>query len=126
MGFGRFLKKAAVDALPGGYIGRILKRAVDKEENPLKAVFNDVKETICEDAPGTSHLYKAGKHDGEKKGRADQAETDAKKFDEMNAKHEEDSKRWEESDRKKDDHIKRQDQRIHEQEEIIDTLRDNQ
>ena len=126
MVFARFLKNIANDSNPSMYAIRIIRKARTNHENVFKTIFKDLKETVCEDAPITSHIYKAGEHDGQKKGRAEQAETDSKKFDEMNAKYQEDANRWRESDQAKDDFIRRQQQHINEQDEVIDSLSDKQ
>ena len=127
MGFKRFLKKVAIDSsapLGLGYVARILK-SKKKNESILDAVKRDAKETICEDHPLTSHIYKAGHHDGERDGRAKQAETDSKKFDEMKEQHKKDENAWRETDKAKDDYIRRQKEEIKERDDIIDGLSEN-
>lgn len=127
MGFKRFLKKAIIDSslpLGAGYVVRILK-SKKEGESILDTIKRDTKETIYEDHPLTSPIYKAGHHDGEKDGRAKQAETDSKKFDEMKEQHKKDEYAWRETDKAKDDYIRRQKEEIKERDDIIDGLSEN-
>ena len=55
---------------------------------------DSVKETLYEDLPGTSHIYKAGHKDVRKKGIAEQAARDAKKIQDMNRLHKRDRENW--------------------------------
>lgn len=63
---------------------------------------DSIKETLTEDLPGTSHIYRSGYKDGKKDGTIEQAERDEKKFQTLHRKHEEDRAEWNRINKEKD------------------------
>ena len=64
MGFKDFLVKTFVPFAAG-----IIKaKKIAEEGSFIKGTIKYYKEYFCEDVPGTSHIYKLGKYDGEKEG----------------------------------------------------------
>lgn len=64
MGFKNFLVKTSVPFAAG-----IIKaKKIAEEGSFIKGTIKYYKEYFCEDVPGTSHIYKLGKYDGEKEG----------------------------------------------------------
>ena len=64
MGFKDFLVKTFVPFATG-----IIKaKKIAEEGSFIKGTIKYYKEYFCEDVPGTSHIYKLGKYDGEKEG----------------------------------------------------------
>lgn len=85
------IKRAAKKLLLPNKIGWIADvRKIHKEtgKSLVDSSIQSVKELFTEDLPGTSHIYDAGKFNGEKEGRARQAEVDAEKMSEMNKAYE--------------------------------------
>lgn len=79
-----------------------MRKTGDTFKNSLE---KSVKETITEDLPITSDIYRWGKKDGRVQGTIEQAKRDEKKFNDLHAKHEADRKRWKKNDKKKDNLI---------------------
>lgn len=96
MGFKRFLIKNYLT--PGGPIAGHIIDAFDKKDKTgkgfVECLKDSVKETVCEDMPGTSQVYREGHKDGRIQGTAEQARRDERKFRQMHDKHEADRRRW--------------------------------
>ena len=100
MGFKNFLKKT--DYCIGGPIIGHIADAMEKQKQTGKSfkdcLFESVRETITEDMPGTSHIYKMGRKDGRVQGTTEQAKRDEKKIRDIHRKHEQDRERWRKTD----------------------------
>lgn len=108
MGLGRLFSKGITGGALGLAQGHLLDAYKKKKMTgrSFKECLNEsVKETFTEDMPGTSHLYRMGHSDGRKKGTAEQAERDARKFQAMDRQHEQERERWRQIDREKDELI---------------------
>ena len=108
MGLKNLIKKGIFGGVSGMIQGHIFD-ALEKKKKTGKS-FRDcleksVKETITEDMPGTSHVYKMGHKDGRVQGTAEQARRDENKFRKLKSQHEQDRKNWKAIDKKKDELI---------------------
>ena len=108
MGLKRLIKKGLLGG--GGTLieGHIFDAIQKKKETgkPFKECLEEsVKETVTEDLPGTSHLYRMGKKDGREQGTEEQAARDEKKMQKLNEQHEHDREKWHKIDKEKDELI---------------------
>jgi len=81
MNIKKVIKKVYV---PGGMAHEAAQIQKKTGKSFARSYLQAFKEFYTNDLPGTSHLYEAGKYEGEKQGRAVQAEVDAKKMQNMN------------------------------------------
>ena len=105
MSLKRLLMKTGGLSIPGAITGHLYDAAKKKKESGKsyrECLKESVKETVCEDMPGTSHIYKAGHKDGKLEGTCEQAQRDERKMESMRNAHETDRKRWETIDKEKD------------------------
>lgn len=96
MGLKRLFKKSLIG---GGNIvyGHVTDALVKKRKTGKsfrECLGDSVSETIKEDLPGTSHIYQSGRKDGRIQGTAEQAQRDARKFEQLEHNHASDRKRW--------------------------------
>ena len=82
MNLKKVIKKICI---PGGMVHEACQIQKQTGKSFLNSYVQAYKEYYTNDLPGTSHLYKAGKHEGEKQGRDAQAKVDAQKLDKMNS-----------------------------------------
>lgn len=96
MALKRLLKKTLFGG--GNMIQGHIFDALDKKRKtgkPFRECLREsINETIQEDMPGTSHIYRRGRSDGKVQGIAEQAQKDEEKFRAQHEAHESDRKEW--------------------------------
>ena len=106
MSLKRLLKKTGSFSVPGivaGHLYDAAKKQKDSGKSYGDCLKQSIKETVCEDMPGTSHIYRTGHKDGKVEGTIEQAQRDKRKMEAMNEAHEADRRRWEKIDKEKDE-----------------------
>lgn len=96
MGFIRLLKKSMFGGgnLIQGHINDAIVKKYKTGKSFRECLRESIDETIQEDMPGTSHLYRKGKLDGKVEGTAEQARRDEKKFKDLHNTHQKDRAEW--------------------------------
>lgn len=105
MSLKRLIAKTGCVSVPGIVAGHLLDAAKKKKESGKSygdCLKQSIKETVCEDMPGTSHIYRTGHKDGKVEGTIEQAQRDKRKMEAMKEAHEADRKRWKKIDKEKD------------------------
>lgn len=107
MEFKRLIKKTALgggNLVTGHFVDALLKqkKTGNSYKDSLKASF---KETITEDLPGTSDIYKIGCRDGRTQGTIEQAMRDKEKMEQLQESHDQDRAKWKQTDKQKDEII---------------------
>lgn len=107
MKLNRLIKKRILgggNIIIGHAVDAIIKKS--KTGKSYKACLKEsCKETIAEDLPITSDIYRMGSRDGYKNGTIAQAQRDQEKMQQLHDQHEQDRKKWEKTDKEKDSFI---------------------